>query len=269
MSEPQTTSANPGSGPATIELGPGATTSELAARAGLFAFLGRSLEAEPDIALLDLIRGPMRKDLEQAGVHFSEQFLAAPSEQLATVLNEEFTCLFVAPGCIPPYASVFETGRMFQGPADRALAAYQQAGMTFQPLHSGEFADHVGVMLGFYAHLLAQQDASMQDASMQDTSGQDTSENDGLSDDAVRWKARGENFLLKQMGTWVPGWCRRAQGFAMHEFYDQILVLTEAVVWNEIEGMASRAQLRELSGLNQREPVKLDYDADFRKASGL
>jgi len=196
----------------------------------------------------------MLNGLEQSGVHFSAQFLEAPLERLRAILNEEFTCLFVAPGCIPPYASVFETGRMFQEPADRVLSAYRQAGMEFRPVHSGEFPDHVGVMLGFYAHLLARQDASV---------------NEGRSDDAARWKSQSEHFLLEQMGTWIPGWCKRAQGFAMHEFYDQILALSEAVVWDEVEAMASRAQLRKLAGLNQREPIKLDYDADFRKASGL
>jgi putative dimethyl sulfoxide reductase chaperone len=231
-----------------------ATTSELAANAGLFAFLGRCLEAEPDQALLEMIRGPMLEGLEQSEVHFSPQFLAAPVDRLLTKLNEEFTCLFVAPGCIPPYASVFETGRMYQEPADRATAAYQQAGMAFQPIHSGEFPDHAGIMLGFYAHLLTQEDAALKD---------------GRFDAATTAKSRREDFLLTQMGTWLPGWCRRARGFAMHEFYSQILALTEAVVWNEVENIATRAQLRELSGLNQREPVKLDYDADFRKASGL
>ena len=233
---------------------PPQATSELAANAGLFAFLGRCLEAEPDQALLDLIRGPMLEGLEQSEVHFSPAFLASPPERLLTILDEEFTCLFVAPGCIPPYASVFETGRMFQEPADRATAAYEQAGMAFQPIHSGEFPDHVGIMLGFYAHLLAREDAAL---------------TDGRIDEAATAKTRRQDFLLTQMGTWVPGWCRRAQGFAMHEFYTQILALTEAVVWSEVESIATRAQIRELSGLNQREPVKLDYDADFRKASGL
>lgn len=228
--------------------------SELAARAGLFGFLGRCLEAEPDGALLDLIRGPMLEGLEQSGVQFSTRFLAAPVELLLSILDEEFTCLFVAPGCIPPYASVFETGRMFQEPADRVLAAYQRGGMMFQPVHSGEFPDHAGIMLGFYAHLLA---------------GEDNCLKAGRLDEAANFKTQRQDFVLKEMGTWLAGWCRRARGYAMHEFYDRILSLAEAVVWDEVETMATRKQLRELSALNQREPVKLDYDADFRKASGL
>lgn len=227
---------------------------ELQAKAGLFSFLCRCLEAEPTVELLDLIRGPMLEGLEQSEVHFTPQFLSAPVERLATILDEEFTCLFVAPGCVPPYASVFETGRMFQEPADRAQEAYRQAGMEFRPQHSGEFPDHVGVMLGFYAYLLAKENDSLAA---------------GRFDEANIWKNRREQFLLDEMGTWVPGWCRRAKNFAMHEFYDQILALTEAVVWDEVESIANRQQLRELIALNRREPVKLDYDADFRKASGL
>jgi len=229
-------------------------STELAAKAGLFSFLGRCLEAEPDQALLDLIRGPMLEALESSEVHFSPAFLAAPTPRLLTILDEEYTCLFVAPGCIPPYASVFETGRMFQEPADRAAAAYEAAGMKFQPIHSGEFPDHAGIMLGFYAHLLDQEDAGLKN---------------GQFDQAALAKTHREDFLLTQLGPWLPGWCKRAQGYSMHEFYSQILALTEAVVWSELESTASRTQMRELSGLNQREPVKLDYDADFRKASGL
>jgi putative dimethyl sulfoxide reductase chaperone len=228
--------------------------SELAAKAGLFGFLGRCLEGEPDSALLDLIRGPMLEGLEQSGVHFSTQFLKAPGELLLSTLNEEFTCLFVAPGSISPYASVFETGRMFQEAADRALAAYERGGMVFQPVHSGEFPDHAGFMLGFYAHLLAREDGCLKA---------------GQLDEAASFKTQREDFMLKEMGTWLSGWCRRARGYAMHEFYEQILSLAEAVVWDEVQTIATRQQLRELSALNQREPVKLDYDADFRKASGL
>ena len=226
----------------------------LQARAGLFSFLCQCLEAEPSPELLELIRGPMHEGLAESGVHFTPQFLAEPAERLAVALDEEFTCLFVAPGCVPPYASVFETGRMFQEPADRALAAYRQAGMTFRPVYSGEFPDHVGVMLGFYAHLLDRENAALAQ---------------GRADDAETWKSRREAFLLDEMAGWIPGWCQRARGFAMHEFYDRILALTEAVVWSEAEAIASRQQLRDLAASNQREPVKLDYDADFRKASGL
>jgi putative dimethyl sulfoxide reductase chaperone len=231
-----------------------ATSTELSAKAGLFSFLGRCLEAEPDQALLDLIRGPMLEALESSEVHFSPAFLSAPTQRLLTILDEEYTCLFVAPGCIPPYASVFETGRMFQEPADRASAAYEAAGMKFQPIHSGEFPDHAGIMLGFYAHLLDQEEAALKE---------------GRFGDAARAKNDREDFLLTQLGPWMPGWCKRAQGFAMHEFYSQFLALTEAVLWNELEPLASRSQMRDLAASNQREPVKLDYDADFRKASGL
>ncbi|VAW19024.1 hypothetical protein MNBD_ALPHA12-1940 [hydrothermal vent metagenome] len=227
---------------------------ELAAKAGLFGFLGRCLEAEPDGALLDLIRGPMRDGLEQSGVQFSEQFLETSSDRLLRALGEEFTCLFVAPGSISPYASVFETGLIFQEPADRALAAYKLGGMQFQPVHSGEFPDHAGIMLSFYAHLLGREDALLKANKL---------------DKAANFKTLRHDFMLKEAGTWLPGWCKRAREYAMHEFYDQILSLAEAVIWDEVQTIATRQQLRELSAQNQREPVKLDYDADFRKASGL
>ncbi len=48
-----------------------------------------------------------------------------------------------------------------------------------------------------------------------------------------------------------------------------MLGLIENVLWFEVKGLADRRQLKEIAALNARPPVKLDYNADFRKASGL
>ena len=123
--------------------------------------------------------------------------------------------MFVAPGGIAPYASVFETGRMFQEPADRALAAYRQAGWDFRQIHSGEFPDHIGTMLAFLARLFEAENASLEQ---------------GGREEAESWKALRERFLLEELGPWAPGWCRRARKFALHEFYVHVLNLAEAAL---------------------------------------
>lgn len=224
------------------------------ARAGLFSLLGRCLEAEVDRDLLDLFRSSLAACLREAGVHLGSDFARAPAEHLLHDLAEEFTGLFVAPGAVAPYASVFETGCMFQEPCTRALRAYREAGWDYQRRHSGEFADHVGTMLAFVGRLAEAEAQALER---------------GAGDEAAAWRERRERFVLDQLGPWAPGWCRRARIHARHDFYRAALDLAERVLWDELEALADRRELKELVRLNQREPVRLDYDADFRKASGL
>ena len=52
-------------------------------------------------------------------------------------------------------------------------------------------------------------------------------------------------------------------------FYARMVSLAEDTLWSELLEVAERKRIRQLVALNRRAPVKLDYDADFRKASGL
>lgn len=222
--------------------------------AGLFRLLGRCIEEEADTALIEMMRGELRPRFEEAGLVFDEDFHAAGTGSLVEILAEEFTSLFVAPGCISPYASVFETGCMFREPADRAIEAYREAGWDYRSRMSGEFPDHMGTMIGFCG-LLASAEAESLAA--------------GDLSRADEWKARRETFLVEQLGHWGPGWCHLAAKAAEHSFYRTILQLAEQVLWSELRRLVDRRRLRELVELNRREPKRLDYDADFRKASGV
>jgi TorA maturation chaperone TorD len=227
---------------------------ETGALAHLYGFVARVLEEEADDALLHLIRGELRGPLEALGLRFDEVFHNTPLEALRETLAEEYTCLFVAPGCISPYASVFETGCMFKQPADRAIEAYRAAGWDYRRRMSGEFPDHIGTMLGFCG-LLAETEADCLAAAEQER--------------ADELRTLREVFLVDQLGGWGPGWCHLAAEAALHPFYKGVLKLTESLLWNELSRLVDRRRMRELAELNRREPKRLDYDADFRKASGL
>lgn len=227
---------------------------ECRAHAGLYRLLGRCLEEEVDEALLGLVRGELWRPLAEAGMTLDQSFLNAPAQALIEGLAEEFTGLFVAPGGVSPYASVFETGRMFQAPADRALQAYRDAGWAYQRRLSGEFPDHIGTMLAF-AGMLSDAEAAALDR------------DDRILADS--WRQQRQKFILEQLGPWAPGWCRRAAEAALHVFYAQLLQLAEKVLWADLASCTDRRRLKELAALNRRAPAKLDYDADFRKASGL
>lgn len=228
--------------------------SETRALAHLYGFVARILEEEVDEALITTLRGELRAPLEAVGLRFDEAFHTTPIEALSEDLAEEYTGLFVAPGCISPYASVFETGAMFKQPADRAIEAYRAAGWDYRRRMSGEFPDHIGTMLGFCG-LLAETEADCLAAAEQER--------------ADELRTLREGFLVDQLGGWGPGWCHLAAEAALHLFYKGVLKLTESLLWNELSRLVDRRRMRELAELNRREPKRLDYDADFRKASGL
>jgi len=227
---------------------------ECRAVAGLYRLLGRCLEDEVDAGLLALLKGPLRPALTEIGLVLDDLLPQFDTDDVVASLAEEFTALFVAPGAVSPYRSVFEKGCTFQEPCDQAIAAYREAGLEFQNRYSGEFPDHIGVMLGFVGWLAEREAESL-----------------GAGDDrgAEAWHARRESFLLEQLGPWAPGWCRRARILAQHDFYRQVLELAERVLWHDLQALTHRRRLKELERLNRRTPARLDYDADFRKASGL
>ena len=227
---------------------------ECRATAGLYRFLGRCLEEEVDAGFLELLKGPLLPALTEIGLVPGESLLQGETNAVVASLAEEFTALFVAPGAVSPYRSVFEKGCTFQEQCDEAVAAYREAGLVFQNRYSGEFPDHVGVMLGFVAWLADREAEGIETA-------------DEATAKACR--ARRQTFLLEQLGPWAPGWCLRARILTNHPFYRQILELTERVLWDDLRALSDRRRLKELERLNRRAPVRLDYDADFRKASGL
>lgn len=221
---------------------------------GLYRLLGRCLEEEVDADLLALLRGSLAPALNEIGLGLDDEVLTGSTDAVLSTLAEEYTALIVAPGAVSPYRSVFETGCTFQEPCDEAVAAYREAGLEFRHRFSGEFPDHIGVMLGFVGRL-AELEAACLEA--------------GDAPGAKQWRARREAFLRDQLGPWAPGWCRRARMLANHAFYRRVLELTERVLWHDLRALAGRRRLGELERLNRRVPVRLDYDADFRKASGL
>lgn len=234
--------------------GPVSRLDGLTMKSGLYAFLGRVLEEEVDFDLLQMLRTDLADSLEDAGVVLTDGMLNGETEHVLTELAQEFTGLFVQPGAVLPYRSVFETGRMYQAPCDEVSEAYQKAGFSFETKLSGEFPDHIGVMLGFVSKLYAFEAAAL--------------EKDDPST-AESWGTMRDTFIVDQLGAWGLGWCHRARLLSEHPFYASILALAEEVLMEDLKSLASSDQLLQLVDLNRRPPVKLDYDADFRKASGL
>lgn len=233
---------------------PGLDAADLRAHSGLYVLLARCLEAEVDAEFLALLRGPLVETLAELGLELGQDVSDGPEEQVLLVLAEEYAALFVVPGAVMPYRSVFETGRFFQPQADLATAAYREAGFEFRNLHSGEFPDHVAVMLAFVGKLLARQAEALE---ARDTAAEEM------------WHRRRVRFLRNQIGPWVVGWSRRARSVARHPFYAATLELVEKVVWADICEIADEKTLRRLVTANRKPLIRPKSDPGFRKASGL
>ena len=230
------------------------TVAVLEAQSGLYTLLGRCLEGEVDAALLGILRGALGEVIGELGLDLGADVMNAPERQVLDTLAEEYASLFVAPGAVSPFRSVFESGRLFQTQADIAAAAYREAGFAFRGVHSGEFADHIGVMLAFVGRLLNLEAQALRA---------------GNADAAAAWRARRERFLLRQLGPWAVGWCRRAHACARHDFYRAILDLVEQTVWHDASAIADVKTLKRLVAANKRPLVRPKSDYGFRKASGF
>ena len=227
---------------------------QLSARAGLYALLGRCLEAEVDATLLDLLRGPIAETFAEMGIDLGEDVRSKDPAAVIAALAEEYAGLFVVPGAVLPFRSAVETGRLFQPQADLASAAYKQAGFTFHNVNSGEFPDHVAVMLAFVSRLFERESAARRA---------------GESAEAAEWCQRRVHFLVHQLGSWSIGWSRRARKCARHPFYTAILNLFEQVVWTDVADVADDKTLKRLVSSNRRPLQRQKIDPEFRKASGL
>jgi TorA maturation chaperone TorD len=232
----------------------GVRLDECRAQSGLFRLLARTLEYEVDEAFLERLRGELREPLAESDAEVPDDIVSGDPKIVIENLAVEYTALFVQPGAISPYASVFETGSMFQEQCDRAARWYQENGFTFKHRFSGEFPDHAGTMLAFVSALFEREAEALE-------------KEDEEGAESIR-QAR-ERFLIEEIGGWMPGWCKVAAQAAQHSFYERMLRLTERVLWDELTQAVPPRRMRELTEKNARGPTVIKKDPGFRKASGL
>ncbi len=232
----------------------GVRQDECKAQAALFKLLARSFEYEVDNDFLEHLKGELCDPLAESGAELPEDMMADDPEKVIADLAVEFTALFVQPGAISPYASVFQTGSMFQQQCDRAANWYRENGFVFKHRYSGEFPDHAGTMLSFVSALFEREAQALEG---------------GDEEKAEDVRQSRERFLIEEMGEWIPGWCKVAAQAAQHPFYERMLNLTERVLWDELTQIVPPRRMRELTEKNARGPTVIKKDPGFRKASGL
>ncbi|CAA6603666.1 hypothetical protein MTBLM1_110017 [Rhodospirillaceae bacterium LM-1] len=232
----------------------GVRQDECKAQSALFRLLARTLEYEVDEAFLERLRGELQEPLAESGAPVPQDMLDGDANEIIANLAVEYTALFVQPGAISPYASVFETGSMAQVQCDRATRWYQENGFAFKHRYSGEFPDHVGTMLAFVSALFEREANALEQG------------DEALAEEIRQSR---ERFLIEEIGGWAPGWAKVAAQAAQHPFYEHMLNLTERVLWDELTQIVPPRRMRELTEKNARGPTVIKKDPGFRKASGL
>lgn len=225
----------------------------LRARSALYRMFGALLYREVQADWLCSFQSELRPRWEEAGCRFDAD-IDEETGRLKEALDAEFTTLWIAPGGVARFESIFETGAVFQGPCDQVAAVYAGEGFYFDSDAEKSFPDHAGVELEFLGYLLARQ-ADKLDAG-------DTEAAKRLNDVASR-------FLREHPGKWVPAMMNLSIQLAEHSFYRELCRIVLAFLDGEIETMLPRREREILRAKYQRMPKEIDYDADFRKASGL
>lgn len=226
---------------------------ELRARSALYRMFGALLYREVSVDWLRMFQQELRPQWEEAGCRF-EADMDADAASLKEALDAEFTTLWIAPGGVARYESIFETGAVFQGPCDQVAAVYAGEGFHFDMDAEKSFPDHAGVELEFLGFLLARQAEAV---------------DRGDAAEANRLGGEAKNFLRQHPGKWVPAMMQLSMQLAEHSFYRELCRMVFAFLDQEIEAMLPRRDREALRAKYQRMPKELDYDADFRKASGL
>jgi len=225
----------------------------LKSRSALYRMFGDLLYREVSEQWLAQFRSWMKPGWETMGCVFDED-MDLDTKQLKEALDAEFSTLWIVPGAIPRFESVFETGMVFQAPCDKVTEIYRSEGYAFDADAEKTFSDHAGVELEFLGHLLDKQANALADNN---------------PEEAERVQKIYMSFLCKHAGTWVPAMMNYSIQTVEHSFYRELCKLILLFMESEFEEELPRREREHLMGIMDRKPAEVEYDADFRKASGL
>ncbi len=169
-------------------------------QAALFAFAGKAFLSSDPPVLLRMIGELRGRSLPQASFEFALQGMEEAIRE-EPGLEKEYVRLFFDPAGAPcpPFQSANTSDGRLMGAAHRsALAWFRAAGM--EPKASSEPADHIGLLLAFYASMLEFETPDVLDA------------------------FRDEHL------TWVPAYCTRITLETRHPFYRLLAETTRTLL---------------------------------------
>jgi TorA maturation chaperone TorD len=167
-----------------------------------FAFAGKAFLSAQARQLATLASELRDSELVQGGWQQRLRSVEKALEGEPVELEKEYVRLFLNPAGAPcpPWQSAHGEEPQLMGPAHRsALAWYRAAGV--EPKVTTEPADHIGLLLAFFAHLLG--------------TGSDPEIQSGFVEEHLAW---------------MPAFCDRVSREAHHEFYRLLADLTRSLV---------------------------------------
>lgn len=165
--------------------------------------------------------------LSAQGVRQAVAPLPEEKEAALQALQVEYTYLFInavprVPA--PPYASAYaDRGLLMGEPAEAALVAYHQAGLTLADDYR-DLPDHIAAELEFVAWL-GEQALVAQEA--------------GDEELAQLRLGQQQAFLEQQVRPWLPAFCRRVEASARLAFYPALACLAEEWLRTDAEYLAT------------------------------
>ena len=171
--------------------------------------------------ILKDLRG-FHKDLDE-GVELIAAALSSPDlSALSSVLQEEFTRLFVGPLPIPLYESVYrsESGLVNQEETAAVRRQYQEAGLLLHP-DSSFPEDHIGAELEF-VFFLCQRAAQAEKES-----------------DQKSFSRLQQEFLRDHLSLWIAPLCDRLFSAARSSYFQGVAKMTKGFITWDFEEVVS------------------------------
>jgi len=163
---------------------------------------------------------------------FCEDQRAKTGEDFRSLLNLEYTRLFIGPGHLPcpPYESVYradvpaqERGLLMGRATVEVRRKYSQAGLGVASDHK-DLPDHVATELEFM-YFLCQKEVEAWEKSN--------------PEQALEWSEMQQEFLKEHLSLWIPAFCEAVEEASNVQFYGSLAATTQAYVALEVDRVGS------------------------------
>jgi len=179
----------------------------------VYRLLSRVFISEVDAEFLGQLRTPcFYKSLKSIGIDFGPEFLVQDEKELLEDLACEYTSLFIMPGDVPPYESVYIEGQLMGEVTSRVKSFYYRYGLSPS---SNIFPDHIGVELEFMSAL------KRKEAELWEKGG------GRLVEKVLDLE---KEFLSEHLGKWGPIFCEEVSKKSRHPFYQEMAHLTKEFI---------------------------------------
>lgn len=198
---------------------------ELMSAKSLYLLLGRVFLKEVDVEFHSLLRSELMAcafESLQAGLAGDGR----SDEEVLERLAVEYSALFIQPGSLPPYESIFKKGRHLAEPADQVEIAYQLNGFEYRSQWPSLFPDHLGLELNFVASLLDSQAKALEQ---------------GLQEEAKRLENTRMEFMTKHLCQWAPQYMEKIAEATSDPFYNPFIDFARSFLESEAESVLARS----------------------------